>query len=59
MDSLKLYRRIWKDLEAVVKAASIYCLDTGNEFGLGKCASVALQKGEVVDFNGIKCQTTS
>ncbi|KAL5258978.1 hypothetical protein ACHWQZ_G009445 [Mnemiopsis leidyi] len=53
MDDLKLYAESEKDRETLVHTTSMFCNDIKMKFGLYKCASIKIAKGNKAVFNGI------
>ena len=53
MDDLKLYAKNEKGLESLVQTVGIFCDDIGMKFGISKCATLALKKGKITNFDGI------
>ena len=53
MDDLKLYASLEKDMEKLVNTTSEFSKDIKMEFGLDKCASVKITKGNKAVFSGI------
>ena len=54
MDDLKLYSRNEKELDLLVQTICIFSKDIGMEFGIGKCAMLVIEKGEIVKSVGIE-----
>ena len=44
MDDLKLYGKSERDLESLVEMVKVYMADIGMEFGIEKCAVLAIKK---------------
>ena len=53
MDDLKLYANNKKGLDSLVHTERIFSDDNGMEFGIGKCATSVLKRGEMTKFEGI------
>ena len=53
MDDLKLYAKNEKGLESLVQTVRIFNDDLGMKFGIDKCATLVLKRGEITKFNGI------
>ena len=54
MDDLKLYSRNEKGLDSSVQRVWFFSEDVGLEFGIEKCAMLAMQKGKIVKSVGIE-----
>ena len=50
---LKLYSRNEKGLNSLVQTIRVFNEDIGMEFGKGKCAMLAIEKGKIVKSAGI------
>ena len=53
MDDLKLYAKNEKGLESLVQTVRIFSDDIGMKFGISKCATLALKRGKITNFDGI------
>ena len=53
-DDLKLYSRSEKGLDSLVQTVRVFDEDIGMEFGIEKCAMLALEKGKIVKSVGIE-----
>ena len=53
MDDLKLYAKSEEGLESLVQTVRIFSDDIGMEFGIGKCATLVLKRGEITESDGI------
>ena len=56
MDDLKLYSRNEKGLDSSVETVWFFSEDVGLEFGIEKCAMLAMEKGKIVKSVGIELQ---
>ena len=54
MDDLKLYSRSEKGLDSLVQTVRVFSEDIGMEFGIEKCAVLAMEKGKIVMSVGIE-----
>ena len=54
MDDLKLYNRSEKGLDSLVQTVRVFSEDIGMEFGIEKCAMLAMEKGKIVKSVGIE-----
>ena len=54
MDDLKLYSRSEKGLDSLVLTIRVFSEDIGMEFGIGKCATLVIEKGKIVKSVGIE-----
>ena len=54
MDDLKLYSRSEKGLNSLVQTVRVFSDDIGMEFGIGKCAMLVIEKGNIVKSVGIE-----
>ena len=52
-DDLKLYTRNEKGFESLAHAVRIFSDDTGMEFGIDKCATLVLKRGEITKFDAV------
>ena len=53
MDDLKLYTKSEKGLGSLVQTVRIFSDDISMEFGIDKCATLALKRGEITESDGI------
>ena len=53
MDNLKLYAKSEKRLGSLVQTVSIFSDDISMEFGIDKCATLVLKRGEITESDGI------
>ena len=53
MDDLKLYRKSTTALESLLNTVRIFNNDISMEFGLDKCATLAITKGKVTETEGM------
>jgi len=53
MDDLKLYGKSAAELESLLNTVRIFSNDISMEFGLDKCATLTMQRGSVVNTEGI------
>ena len=53
MDDLKLYGKSAPELESLLNTVRIFSNDISKEFGLDKCATLTIQRGSVVQAEGI------
>jgi hypothetical protein len=53
MDDLKLYGKSAAELESLLNTVRIFSNDISMEFGLEKCATLTIQRGSVVQTEGI------
>ena len=53
MDDLKLYGKSTAELESLLNTVKIFSNDTSMEFGLDKCATLAIIKGNVTETQGM------
>ena len=53
MDDLKLYGKSAPELESLLNTVRIFSNDISMEFGLDKCAKLTIQRGSVVQTEGI------
>ena len=54
MDDLKLYSRSEKGLDSLVQTVRVFSEDIGMEFGIEKCAMLAMEKGKIVKLVGLE-----
>ena len=54
MDDLKLYSRSEKGLDSLVQRVRVFSEDIAMEFGVEKCAMLAMEKGKIVNSVGIE-----
>ena len=54
MDDLKLYGKSTAELESLLNTVRIFRNDISMEFGLDKCATLAIIKGKVTETQGMK-----
>ena len=54
MDDLKLYSQSEKGLDSLVQTVCVFSEDIGMEFGIEKCATLAMEKGKIVKSVGIE-----
>ena len=54
MDDFKLYSRNEKELDSLVQTISVFSKDIGIEFGIEKCAMLAIEKRKIVKSVGIE-----
>ena len=54
MDDLKLYSRSEKGLDSLVQTGRVFSEDIGMEFGIGKCATLVMEKEKIVKSVGIE-----
>jgi len=54
MDDLKLYSRTEAELESLLNTVKIFSDTIGMEFGLEKCATLSIQRGEIKQAQGIE-----
>ena len=47
-DDLKLYSRSEKGLDSLVQRVCVFSEDIGMEFGIEKCATIVMEKGNIV-----------
>ena len=53
MDDLKLYASNEKSLESLIRTVCVFSNDTVMEFGVEKCAVLAMEKGKMTNSNEI------
>ena len=53
MDDLKLYGKSTAELESLLNTVRIFSYDISMEFGLEKCATLAIIKGKVTETQGL------
>ena len=53
MDDLKLYGKSTAELESLLNTVRIFSNDISMEFGLDKCATLAIFKGKVTETQGM------
>ena len=53
LDDLKLYGKNDKEIDALVNTVRIFTQDINMEFGLDKCAKVTMNRGKLVEGEGI------
>ena len=53
MDDLKLYEQSTAELESLLNTVRLFNNDTSMEFGLDKCATLAIIKGKVTETQGM------
>ena len=53
MDDLKLYGKSTAELESLLNTVRILSNDISMEFGLDKCAALAITKGKVTETEGM------
>ena len=53
MDDLKLYGKLTAELESLLNTVRIFNNDISMEFGLDKCALLAIIKGKVTETQGM------
>ena len=53
MDDLKLYGKSTAELESLLNTVRIFSNDISMEFGLDKCATLAIIKGKVTETQGM------
>ena len=53
MDDLRLYARNEKGLESLVQTVHFFSDDIDMEFGIDKCATLILKRGEITKSDGI------
>ena len=56
MDDFKLYGRTQSDLETLIQTLRNYSSDIEMEFGLKKCTSLVMKRGEIVESDTLLCQ---
>ena len=54
MDDLKLHSRSEKGLDSLVQTVRVFSEEIGNEFGIEKCATLVMEKGNIVKSVGIE-----
>ncbi|KAJ7325202.1 hypothetical protein JRQ81_018222, partial [Phrynocephalus forsythii] len=54
MDDLKLYGKSETEIHSLTNTTQIFSTDVSIEFGLNKCATVALRKGKITESEGIE-----
>ena len=54
MDDLKLCSKSEKALNSLIQTVSIFSEDIGMQFGIDKCAMLAMKKGKIVKPDGIQ-----
>ena len=54
MDDLKLYSRTGKGLDSLVQTVRVFSEDIGMEFGIEKCAMLAMGKGKIANSGGVE-----
>ena len=54
MDDLKLYGKTECELQSLVHAVQIISNDIGMEFGMGKCSTVCIKKGNICDMEDME-----
>ncbi|KAJ7335269.1 hypothetical protein JRQ81_013210 [Phrynocephalus forsythii] len=54
MDDLNLYGKSETEIHSLANTAHIFSTDVSIEFGLNKCATVALRKGIIIESEGIE-----
>ena len=52
MYDLKLYSRSEKGLDSLIQTVRVFSKDIGKEFGIEKCAMLAMEKGKIVKSVG-------
>ena len=52
MDDLKLYSQSEKGLDSLIQTVRVFSKDIGKEFGIEKCAMLAMEKGKIVKSVG-------
>ena len=53
MDDLKLYAKNERGLESLVQTVRIFSEDIGMKFGISKCATLAVERGKITNFDRI------
>ena len=53
MDNLQLYGKSTAELESLLNTIRIFSNDISMEFGLDKCATLAISKGKVTETEGM------
>ena len=53
MDDLKLYEKSTAELKSLLNTVRLFNNDTSMEFGLDKCATLAIIKGKVTEAQGM------
>ena len=59
MDDLKLYGKSTAELESLLNTVRIFSNDISMEFGLDKCATLAIIKGKVTETQGMNLSTNN
>ena len=54
MDDLKLFSKTEDDVESLINTVRIVSDDTGMQFGLSKCAVIALKRGKAISSRNIR-----
>ena len=54
MDDLKLYASNKKSLKSLIQTVRVFNNDIGMEFGVEKCAVLAMKKGKMASTDGIR-----
>ena len=54
MDDLKLYSQSEKGLDSLVQTVRVFIEDIGMEFGIEKCATLVMEKGNILKSVGIE-----
>ena len=55
MDNLKSYAKKEKGLDSLGQLVRIFSNDIDMKFGIDKCATLVLKRGEITKFDGISC----
>ena len=53
IDALKLFAKSHSQIESLVRTVQIYSKDIGKEFGINKCGTLFLKRGNVVESRGV------
>ena len=54
LDDLKLFAKTEDDVESLINTVRIVSDDTGMQFGLSKCAVIALKRGKTISSRNIR-----
>ncbi len=53
MDDLKLYGKSKTEIQSLLNTVQIFSKDIAMEFGLGKCATLTVNRGKRVETSGV------
>lgn len=54
MDDLKLYGKVEAEVQSLTNTVGIFSTGLSMEFGLEKCITLAIKKGEVTERDGLE-----